>query len=152
MGNKKMLKRTLITGFVGGLFWTSISIALFYVNILEISPKYLFVRSWSKTTWANQWLGNLIALAIAGILSMVVALVYYLLFKKFQSMWIGVLYGIFLWCIVFFGLLNLLPAMIPIHHYSSDTIVSSLCVFILYGLFIGYSISFDYYDSIIQQK
>lgn len=72
--------------------------------------------------------------------------------EKIHSMWVGAGYGIILWCIVFLLLNPLLTPVKPILNLSIDTIITTLCVFILYGTFIGYSISFDYLEMKIKTE
>ena len=58
-------------------------------------------------------------------------------------MWGGILYGVVLWLIVFYGVNPLLPNLESVSHLERNTIITTLCLYILYGVFIGYSISFE---------
>ncbi|WLR46297.1 YqhR family membrane protein [Halobacillus litoralis] len=57
---------------------------------------------------------------------------------------LGVFYGIGLWAIVYFLLTPIFPAIPTFMELNSDTWVTTGCLFILYGVFIGYSISYEY--------
>lgn len=62
-------------------------------------------------------------------------------------MWVGIIYGFILWVILFIlfhPIFNDIPAVME---WSMNTWVTTICLFILYGTFIGYSISYDYMDS-----
>ncbi|HLR40473.1 MAG TPA: YqhR family membrane protein, partial [Virgibacillus sp.] len=80
------------------------------------------------------------------------AFIYYGLLKKVISMWMGVVYGLILWGIIFYILQPVFPTLTPVVDFDKETIVTTLGLFILYGTFIGYSISFDYNDMRIKEK
>lgn len=146
-----LLGRSLLTGFVGGLLWSTISVLLYYFNFLEVSPKSFVLKSWISNAWTDRWLGDLISIILIGLLSLAIALIYYGLFKKIKSMWVGVVYGIILWGIVFFLLQPIFQNVPALLELQTNTIVTSICLYILYGTFIGYSISYDYHDSQVQE-
>lgn len=67
-------------------------------------------------------------------------------------MWMGIIYGGLLWLVTFFLIQPLFPYTKQIMELSLDTIISTICLFVLYGTFIGYSISYDYYDTYVHNK
>nr|WP_156290871.1 YqhR family membrane protein [Oceanobacillus salinisoli] len=146
-----LLGRSLLTGFIGGVFWGGIAVFLYYFNFTEVSPKSFVLRSWLRTEWTDRWLGDLVSVFLVGLLSIITALIYYGLFKKINSMWMGVLYGIILWGIVFYLLQPIFTNVPNLFEQKANTIVTNICLFILYGTFIGYSISYDYHDTEVQQ-
>lgn len=142
--------RSLLTGFVGGIIWSIFGLFMAYFNFTKVGPTSFMLRSWLDAKWTDEWLGDVIAIVMIGVLSIVVALIYYGLLKRMSSMWVGSLFGIVLWGIVFFVLQPIFPNIPPLKEIGKNTIVSSLCLFILYGTFIGYSISYDYRDAVIR--
>lgn len=146
-----LLARSLLTGFIGGIFWSTIAVFLYYFNFMEVSPKSFVLRSWIKMEWTDGWLGDLVSVILIGLLSIITAFIYYVMLKKVQTMWISVLYGIVLWAIVFYILQPMFPNVSSLSNLQSDTIITTLCIYILYGTFIGYSISYDYHDSQLQE-
>lgn len=145
-----LLGRSLFTGFFGGALWSLFGVIMYYFNFAEVSPKTFLLRSWLKTGWTDRWLGDIISILLAGLLSIVVAWTYYAIFKKIYSMWLGIIYGIVLWVIIFVVLQPIFPNVPILADLDGKTIVSTLCLFIIYGLFVGYSISYDYYDTMIR--
>jgi len=144
---RQLLIRTILTGFFGGLFLIIFSYFLYIFNFLEVSPKVYMIRSWTLASWTSKWQGEMATVCLAIILSIIIALLYFLLFKKILSVWLSAIYGIVLWLIVGY-MFSFLSSNIPaLHMLNTNTIFSSLCLFILYGTFIGYSISFDYYQT-----
>lgn len=143
-----VMLRSVLVGFVGGLSFILLSYFLYVFNFLEISPESYIVKIWATSSWTNSWLGIIATMSLGSVLSIIAALVYFVLFKKIMSVWMGIVYGIILWLMIGY-LFSLVFVHIPAPHtLSSDTVVSSLCLFILYGTFVGYSISFDYYQTV----
>lgn len=141
-----LLSRSLLTGFIGGLLWSTIGSIFYYFNFSEVAPKSFILKSWLDAAWTDNWLGTIITIILAGLLSVAAAYIYYGLCKKINSMWMGVLYGFILWGIIFFVLQPIFPNIPPFMELAFDTHIATLCLFILYGTFIGYSISYDYND------
>ncbi|MDY0408413.1 YqhR family membrane protein [Virgibacillus soli] len=138
--------KSLSIGFVGGLFWSSIGVFLYYFNMSEVAPKSFLLRSWITESWTEHWLGHVISIILTGILSMVASTIYYGILRKTLALWTGIVYGLVLWGVIFFVLHPLFMNVPAIHQLDMNTIVSTLSLYVLYGLFIGYSISYHYSD------
>lgn len=146
-----LLSNALITGFIGGMFWSAIWSLSYYFNFSEVSPRHYFLNSWLESPWTDSWIGVFATILIAGVLSVPVALFYYIALKKLYSMWAGVLYGLLLWVVLFFLLQPLFPDTPPVMKMNADTNFTTVGLFMLFGTFIGYSISYDYYDLKLRQ-
>ncbi|GIO23159.1 YqhR family membrane protein [Oceanobacillus sp. J11TS1] len=144
---ESILKKAMYTGFVGGVVFSLLGSILYYFNFLEVSPKLYLLTSWVDAGWTDTWLGILFTTILAGIVSLLVAFLYYLIFKKIKYMWAGVLYGFILWAILFVVFRPIFTDIPHIMEWTIDTWVTTICLFILYGTFIGYSISYDFMDS-----
>ena len=48
------------------------------------------------------------------------------------------------WLLVFFVFNPIFPEVRTVTELTSDTIITTICIYLLYGLFVGYSISFEY--------
>lgn len=147
-----LLVRTILTGLIGGVFWGTVWLVIYYLNFTEITPKSFIIRSWTTADWTNGWLGNGLSIIIMGIASIIVALIYYVILKRINSLWIGVLYGIVLWFGFSYVIQPLFPNVKQVMDLKKETIVSMICLFGLYGTFIGYSISYDYWDTKVYMK
>lgn len=143
-----ILPRSLFTGFVGGVIWSICGILLYYFNFSEIAPRTFELRPWIEAGWTDSWIGDIISVLVAGVLSIVPAFIYYGLFKKIKSAWFAVIFGGLLWIIIFYVLNPIFDNIPSVEQMSMTTIVSTICSFILYGTFIGFSISYDYHDSV----
>lgn len=147
-----ILSKALLTGFIGGILWSSFGVVMYYFKFSEVEPKTFLLRSWVTAGWTNDWLGDVLSILMAGIVSLLTALLYYALFKKINTMWVGILYGVILWGIIFYILHPLFSHVPKIIDLQWETIVSTICLFILYGGFIGYSISFDYHNKKVMEE
>ncbi|EZP76108.1 hypothetical protein H839_12564 [Parageobacillus genomosp. 1] len=136
-----LLLKTVITGFVGGVFWSLIGYLAYFFHFSEISPNMILIP-WVAGDWKHGKIGNYIAILLIGLLSILVALIYYAALRRIKGMWAGVLYGVAWWLIVFYVLNPLFPNLETVSHLQRNTIITTLCLYILYGVFIGYSISF----------
>ncbi|MDY0396466.1 YqhR family membrane protein [Virgibacillus halophilus] len=66
-------------------------------------------------------------------------------------MWGGVLFGIVCWIFIFIMFHPVYPSIPPVQEMKLETIISTLSIFVIYGVFIGYSIAYDYYDAHIKE-
>lgn len=144
MNSKSVLKRALLTGFIGGIVWCTITLVLNYFKIIDISPRVYL--KWLKLSdkWLKTVYGIIFTIGLYGILSIGIAYIYYLFFKKIEGLIIGIAYGIGLFVIVFIIIPQINSHIPNIFLMSTRSITTSVCLFLLYGLFIGYSISFDF--------
>ncbi|HLR62430.1 MAG TPA: YqhR family membrane protein [Lentibacillus sp.] len=147
-----ILSRSLLTGFIGGLLGGFFGVVLYYFNFSEVAPKSYLLRSWLTASWIDGWLGTVLSILMIGVISLLTAFIYFILFKKVNSLWMGVAYGIVLWFVVFYIIQPIFPNIPPLGDLNANTIVSTICLYILYGTFIGYSISYDYTDTLYKLR
>jgi hypothetical protein len=135
--------KVIVTGFVGGVFWSLLAYLASILNFTEVSPN-LLLQPIALGEWKEGPIGNFISIVLIGIISIGVALVYYAILKRFTSMWVGIVFGALLWGLVFFLLNPIFPNLKTVFELSRATILTTVCLYVLYGVFVGYSISFDY--------
>ncbi|MGE8204486.1 YqhR family membrane protein [Heyndrickxia sp. NPDC080065] len=133
----------ILTGFIGGVIWSLLGYLFYYFNFSTIEPN-IILEPFTVGTWRDSWIGIILSILLYGILSIGAALVYYGLLKKVQTMWMGIGYGLIIFLIVFFILNPIFPSMKPFFRIDLNTIIASACVYALYGLFVGYSISYEH--------
>lgn len=147
----EVLGRSLVTGFIGGIIWSSIATFMYYFNLSEVSVRAFMLRPWIQAEWINRWPGDVLSIILVGFLSVLVALIYFMLFKKMNIISIGLLYGLLLWFLVFYVFQSIFVNVPKLDDLHYNTIISTICVYALYGTFIGYSISYDYYDTSLKK-
>lgn len=114
-----------------------------FVSFFRNQPEYdiAAVCAWRVE---KHGLGTVISIILIGVISIGAAFLYFLLLKRLKTMWPGILYGLVLWLLVFFVFNPIFPDVRTVTELTSDTIITTICIYLLYGLFVGYSISFEY--------
>lgn len=132
-------------GFYAGFIWGGIRWIFYAFHFTTVLPGFLlepfFKHSFLKTA-AGQisgWLSFIV-------LSVLASLVYVYLFRKAKGPWPGIAYGIVWWVVLFIVLSPWLHLSMPIKRLTWDTNISEVCLFLLWGLFIGYTTAEEYTD------
>ncbi len=142
--NRLLLLRTLLIGLFGGLFSGLFLLFLHYFNMTEVRPKILLRVLFQNGNWIEKWYANIALLVLISILSIVIALIYYVLLRQRKSWITGALFGVAIWVAIYFVMPIIIKNYNPFLYLKSESHVSMFCLFLLYGVFTGYSISFDY--------
>jgi hypothetical protein len=132
----------ILTGFIGGIVFSSIAYLAYIFDFTYISPRVI-LDPWALGDWKKSWLGIVISIIFLGALSIIAALIYYVLLRKFKSMWVGIAYGLILFLLVFFVLYPIFPGIPSFNQLKLNTLITSICLYALFGLFIGYTISYE---------
>lgn len=130
-------------GFFGGLIWSLVGYFAFFFNFIRVGPA-LVLMPWALGDWKNGYIGHLVGIAVISILSIPIAFLYRFILAKYNSIWPGLIFGFILWLVVFYLLNPIFPGLKPLNNLDLNTIVTGICLYILYGVFIGYSISYEY--------
>ncbi len=134
--------RVAAIGIWGGLIWGIMGFIAYYLNFSTYGPA-LILAPWALGKWKTGLYGQIIGVIAIAILSIFIAFIYKWTLAKIKNIWISVGYGIALWVIVFYIIQPWIPGLQPVFRIGANTISTSISLYILYGLFIGYSISFD---------
>lgn len=132
------------TGFFAGFFLSAFHIAIHYFNISKVSHEMVLNLFFIEGDWINKWYGYIFFIFFISFLSIFSAILYYLLFRKIKGCFVGFVYGVIFWMTFGFLIPLLFYNMSFSELFTSRTNVATICSFILYGIFIGYSISYDY--------
>ncbi|AOZ91473.1 YqhR family membrane protein [Paenibacillus crassostreae] len=132
-------------GFFAGLFWGTIHWFFYVLKFTKIIPAYL-VEPFFKHEFLNSGAGHLIGLLAFIVFSILVSMLYVSLFRKMNGPWPGVIYGIIWWLLVFMLFGPLFNMVKPLSALTATTIISEFCLYLLWGLFIGYTIAMEFTD------
>ncbi|KQL20434.1 YqhR family membrane protein [Cytobacillus solani] len=132
----------IVTGLIGGILWSGLGYLAYVFNLTGIRPNVI-LEPWTIGDWKEGWLGTVISIVMIGGISIVPAFIYYIFLRRFPSIWVGAGYGIGLFIVVFFILNPIFPGIDPFNELERNTIFTSVCFYILYGVFVGYSISYE---------
>jgi hypothetical protein len=135
----------LSLGFFAGLIWGTIRGVAYWLKFTKLTPGLLadpfFRISFLKTGW-----GYAVGIGVFIVFSMICSLLYFALFGKIRGPHMGVVYG-FLWWVVIFGFIGPLLGMSDkLTMIGWNTLFTELCIFLLWGIFIGYTIAFEFTD------
>ncbi|GKU79668.1 YqhR family membrane protein [Paenibacillus sp. L3-i20] len=137
-------------GFFGGLIWGIIHWFCYSMKFTKVVPGFLldpfFRHSFLKSGW-----GVIYGIGSFILFSIVAALLYIALFRKLKGPWPGVLYGLVWWVIIFIGIGPAVGMMKWITKIGWNTIYTEFCIFLLWGVFIGYSIAFEFTDEVSRE-
>lgn len=137
------LINAIIVGFFGGVLLANLQLVFHYFNVSKVDYKKILALFYIHDEWVAKWYGALLFILMIGSLSILIALVYYILCRRVRGWLMGAFFGIVLW--VIFG--SLFPTFLYdikwASFYKSNTNVLQICTFLLYGIFIGYSISYN---------
>ncbi|MDR9795724.1 YqhR family membrane protein [Aeribacillus pallidus] len=135
--------KIVVIGFTGGVLWSLIGYFAYVLNFTKIGPNRALML-FAFDNWKNGVAGHFAGAAFIGIISILTAFLYYVLFKKVRSIWGGIVFGVALWAVVFCWLGPAFLKIDPLGRLGTNTIVTSICLYVLFGVFVGYSISYEY--------
>lgn len=139
-----LLPKALGTGLVGGLFWTVVWGIMSYFKLVEVKPFRIWEIIFHPVTFNHPWYFLLIGLALNMALSLLLAWIYYVCCKRVGHWIMGTIYGLLIWVVTYIAGPFLFSRESTLQTYTLETHIGLLCLLLLYGVFIGYSVSFDY--------
>ncbi len=79
------------------------------------------------------------------VFSVIASMLYVLLLRKMKGPWPGLVYGVLWWSVIFIPGSQMF-LMQPPFKLPWNTVISEFCVFLLWGMFIGYTAAMEYTD------
>ncbi|RKD25562.1 hypothetical protein BEP19_01050 [Ammoniphilus oxalaticus] len=138
------MKKALVVGAVGGLFWSLLGYAFYSMNFTKLGPAVV-VSPFFVSKAADKPLAQFTGMAVITALSIGFALLYVYLFSKYYTPWIGIASGVVLFALFFYALNPLFQwTKKPLHQIGMNTFSTTLSLFLLYGLFVGFSLSAEF--------
>ena len=132
-------------GFFAGLFFGGVKNFLYYLEFTKVEPLFL-LKALYRPAFVMSWIGHLTGWGVFILFSIIVALVYTTLFIRIKGSWMGLAYGAILWVLLYGWLGPALGMMKWLDKLDMNTIVTDFCLFLVWGLFIGYSIAYEFND------
>ena len=137
--------RVATIGFFGGLIWGLIGFVFYELNFTKYGPA-LALAPFPAYQWKESVGKQFLGILVICILSIIIAFAYKFTLSRIKNMWISIGFGLILWVIVFYILQPWIKGLDPVMELGKNTISTTVCLYVLYGLFVGYSISFDMND------
>ncbi len=153
MGNKQLeqnkkekqqsfAKKVVIIGLFGGIFWSLVWYFFHIFSFSQVGPNYLLLP-FAFGDWKNGVWGQFAGILAIGIISILLALLYGAFLKNFQGMIPGIIFGAAVWAVLFLGISSFIPSLEGMKELTKETMVTTICIYILYGVFIAYSVSYE---------
>ncbi|MDQ6421067.1 YqhR family membrane protein [Paenibacillus sp. LHD-117] len=132
-------------GLYAGLIWGCFRWMFYGLKFTTELPGFLLEPFFKHNFLISYW-GVVIGILGFTVFSIGASLLYLVLLSKLRGPWPGVFYGIVWWALMFLAVGPLLGMTGRVNAAGWNTFFSELCIFTLWGLFIGYSIAFEFTD------
>ncbi|CAM3587394.1 YqhR family membrane protein [Marinicrinis lubricantis] len=132
-------------GFFAGLIWGGIQSLLYYFEMTEWFPAFL-AEPFYKHEYLQSTEGRVLGWLYFILFSILASFIYTLFLAKFNGPWIGLIYGFAWWVIIAVAIGPFMGIIEPITRVSLNTMTTEFCLFLLWGIFIGYSITLEFND------
>jgi len=136
---------SLQLGLFAGLIWGGARGLMYFFRLTVIVPGYL-AEPFYKTQFLKTQAGYYVGWLYFILFSIIAALLYTLFMRRLKGPYPGILYGIIWWLIIFLGVGPMLGMTKKIVELPADTLISEFCLYLLWGLFIGYTTAMEYTD------
>jgi len=136
---------SIVVGFFAGLFWGFTRWLTAGFGFTTVPQAFLadpFVRRTVLAGAGWQWFGLLLFI----VMSIIAALVYWVVLGRLSGPWPGILFGAAWWAMLFLAFGPQVGLVEPLRKLGWQTIITEFCLYLVWGLFIGYSIAFEYHD------
>jgi hypothetical protein len=141
----KPLPFALQVGFFAGVIWGAVRWLLYYFGFTDVIPGFL-VEPFFKHDFLNGTGGYVVGYASFIVMSMIAALIYVLFAKLLKGPLPGILYGLLWFGLVYLLIGPMVGMLLPIGKLDWDSIWTDFSVFVLWGVFIGYTITMEFTD------
>lgn len=132
-------------GFFAGLIWGAVKGLFYYMSFTTVLPGYL-VEPFFKNTFLQSQAGYYVGWLFFIIFSIIATIIYTLLFRKAKGPLPGMVYGVVWWLIIFVLAQPVLRMTKPVGELTMNTVISEFCLYLLWGLFIGYTTAEEFTD------
>lgn len=132
-------------GAYAGLIWGCVRWLFHNMKFTIELPGFLLEPFFKHEFLITYW-GIAVGIAAFILFSIGAALLYMVLLGRFKGPWPGLLYGLVWWALMFLAAGPMIGMTGKVNAVGWNTFFSELCIFLLWGIFIGYSIAFEFTD------
>ncbi|MGG6309728.1 YqhR family membrane protein [Paenibacillus macerans] len=136
---------SLEIGLFAGLIWGGVKGLFYYMRFTTILPGYL-VEPFFKNSFLHSRFGYYVGWLSFIVFSILATMLYTVVFRKLKGPGPGILYGMVWWFLIFAVLGPLFQMTRPLPELRPITVISEFCLYLLWGLFIGYTAAEEYTD------
>jgi uncharacterized membrane protein YagU involved in acid resistance len=135
----------LTIGIAAGILFGGLDYLAYFLQLTNWGPS-LLVRPLVNPDNVHDWQSQLFGIVVGIGFSVLISLLYAHTLVRWQSPWTGMGFGVVLWVICYVILFPLGGWGVPLSKWGLETNITEFCAFLLYGLFIGYSLSAELND------
>jgi uncharacterized membrane protein YagU involved in acid resistance len=135
----------LYIGFFAGLIWGLIRWLAVAMNFTKVPAAFL-ADPWVKRSELSHISWQFAGLGLFILMSMAAALIYYALLKRYRGPYPGLIFGALWWAVFYAGFGPVVGAVPPMNRIGWDSLITDFCLFVTWGLFIGFSIAYEYHN------
>ncbi|MFC5701072.1 YqhR family membrane protein [Cohnella faecalis] len=142
---------SLKVGLFAGIVWGVVRWLETGMNFTQVHQAFL-VDPFVKRSMLGSFGWQAIGFAAFIVMSMIAAMFYLIVLGKLRGPWPGIAFGVVWWALLFLGAGPLVGAVPPLKTISWTSYITDFCLFLLWGLFIGYSIAFEFHDEMHRER
>lgn len=135
----------LQVGFFAGIIWGGIHWICEVMKFTSVHSGYWIEPFFMRNDLAAP-LGHVLGIGSFVLFSILAAFLYRAALIRFRGPWAGMVYGTVWWAVIFAALGPAFGLMEPLHRIGWTTIWTEWSIHMLWGLFIGYTIAFEFHD------
>lgn len=143
-GVTKPIPFALKIGFFAGVIWGGFRLIAFYCNFTK-EPAAFLIKMFILENQLNKPFGLIMGTISFIIFSIIASFLYLWFFRTLEGPWPGLWYGLGWWGLLF-GLGPILGFTKLSTNVTFTLAATDFCFFIIWGMFIGYSIAFEFTD------
>ncbi|MBD8497750.1 YqhR family membrane protein [Paenibacillus arenosi] len=137
-------------GFYAGLIWGGMRILSYELHFTVNVPGFL-LEPFLLNSFLQSQQGRFAGWGAFILFSILCSLLYTFTMRKRTGPWPGILYGILWWVLLFVAVGPALGLVLPVTQTSYNSITTELCIFLLWGLFIGYTAATEFNDERLRE-
>ncbi|WP_164472713.1 YqhR family membrane protein [Cohnella candidum] len=132
-------------GFFAGVIWGAVRWLAVAMNFTRV-PQAFLVDPWVRRSALYHVTWQLVGYALFIGMSIVAAFAYYLVFRRFRGPAAGIAFGLGWWALLYLSIGPMMKAVPPLGKIGWNSLITDMCLFTVWGLFIGYSIAYEFND------
>jgi len=136
---------SLWIGLFAGIIWGLVRWFAVGLKFTDV-PQAFLADPWIRRAELGSGFWHFIGLLLFILMSVAAGFVYWALLGKLKGPLPGLFFGAAWWALIFLVVGPPSGAVLPAWSIGWKSLITELCLYVMWGLFIGYSIAFEYHD------
>ncbi len=139
----RKIRMAISVGLGAGVIWGIVGFLAYYLQFTDVGTS-IYAKPVLNPEYVNTWKGHLIGVLFFVLFTLIAAFIYVFTLTRFKGPIAGIIYGVFLWALLFFAMNPLFHLTNPVKELGWNTNSVMISLYVLIGLFIGYSLSAEF--------